>query len=118
MNKWENRLHAGGYCWANNPTFAALLRGLGFRVSEVTAKVFKNWANLDPLDTVARNKWGTITHIVLIVDWPGSGGERYVCDVGFGGDGCPIPYVFCSAHLWTRLTRPAFRCATVRLWPG
>ncbi|KAJ7818194.1 arylamine N-acetyltransferase 1 [Mycena olivaceomarginata] len=82
--------HAGGYCWANNPTFAALLRGLGFRVSEVAAKVFKNWANLDPTDTVVKDKWGTITHIVLVVDWTGSG-ERYVLDVGFGGGGCPIP---------------------------
>ncbi|KAK7057542.1 UPF0029 domain-containing protein [Favolaschia claudopus] len=82
--------HAGGYCWANNPTFAALLRGLGFRVSEVATKVFKNWANLDPTDKVVNDKWGTITHIVLVVDWPGSQ-ERYVLDVGFGGGGCPIP---------------------------
>ncbi|KAJ7782711.1 arylamine N-acetyltransferase 1 [Mycena metata] len=82
--------HAGGYCWANNPTFAALLRGLGFRVSECATKVFKNWANLDPKDTVVKDKWGTITHVVLVVDWPGSG-ERYVLDVGFGGGGCPIP---------------------------
>jgi hypothetical protein len=89
------RLHAGGYCWANNPTFAALLRGLGFRVSEVAAKVFKNWGNLDPLDTVVKDKWGTITHLVLIVDWLGSG-ERYVLDVGFGGGGCPIPYAYFS----------------------
>ncbi|KAJ7039053.1 arylamine N-acetyltransferase 1 [Mycena alexandri] len=82
--------HAGGYCWANNPTFAALLRGLGFRVSECATKVFKNWANLDPTDTVVKDKWGTITHVVLVVDWTGSG-ERYVLDVGFGGGGCPIP---------------------------
>ncbi|KAJ7209729.1 arylamine N-acetyltransferase 1 [Mycena pura] len=82
--------HAGGYCWANNPTFAALLRGLGFRVSECAAKVFKNWANLDPRDTVVRDKWGTFTHIVLVVDWAG-GAARYVLDVGFGGGGCPIP---------------------------
>ncbi|KAJ7287234.1 arylamine N-acetyltransferase 1 [Mycena rebaudengoi] len=80
----------GGYCWANNPTFAALLRSLGFRVSEVAAKVFKNWAPLDPRDTDLRDRWGTITHLVLIVDWPGSG-ERFVLDVGFGGGGCPIP---------------------------
>ncbi|KAJ7733545.1 arylamine N-acetyltransferase 1 [Mycena maculata] len=84
------RRHAGSYCWGNNPTFAALLRGLGFRVSEVATKVFKNWANLDPLDTIVKDKWGTITHIVLVADWPGSG-ERYVLDVGFGGGGCPIP---------------------------
>ncbi|KAJ7686473.1 hypothetical protein B0H17DRAFT_1204160 [Mycena rosella] len=84
------REHAGGYCWANNPTFAALLRGLGFRVSEVATKVFKNWANLDPNDTVVKDKWGTITHLVLVADWPGST-ERYVLDVGFGGGGCPIP---------------------------
>ncbi|KAJ7741492.1 arylamine N-acetyltransferase 1 [Mycena olivaceomarginata] len=76
--------YAGGYCWANNPMFAALLRGLGFRVSEVATKVFKNWANLDPTDTVVKDKWGTITHIVLVVDWAGSG-ERYVLDVGFWG---------------------------------
>jgi hypothetical protein len=60
-------------------------------VSEVATKVFKNWANLDPQDLVVKDKWGTITHLVLIVDWTGSA-ERYVLDVGFGGDGCPIPY--------------------------
>ncbi|KAJ6495770.1 arylamine N-acetyltransferase 1 [Mycena vitilis] len=87
--------HAGGYCWANNPTFAALLRGLGFRVSEVATKVFKNWANLDPADKVIKDKWGTITHLVLIVDWPESA-DRYVLDVGFGGGGCPIPVPLCD----------------------
>lgn len=84
------RQHAGSYCWGNNPTFAALLRSFGFRVSEVAAKVFKGWANLNPTDEVVRDKWGTFTHVVLLVDWNGSG-QRYVLDVGFGGDGCPIP---------------------------
>ncbi|KAJ7072645.1 arylamine N-acetyltransferase 1 [Mycena amicta] len=83
-------LHAGGYCWANNPVFAALLRGLGYRVSECATKVFKNWANLDPAGPVVKNRWGTFTHVVLVVDWKGST-ERYVLDVGFGGGGCPIP---------------------------
>ncbi|KAJ7188646.1 arylamine N-acetyltransferase 1 [Mycena filopes] len=75
--------HAGGYCWANNPTFADFASRPGF--SRV-----RNWANLDPADTVVKDKWGTITHLVLVVDWTGSG-ERYVLDVGFGGGGCPIP---------------------------
>ncbi|KAF7298065.1 UPF0029 domain-containing protein [Mycena chlorophos] len=83
-------LHAGGYCWANNPVFAALLRGLGYRVSECAAKVFKGWANMDPNGPKVKNRWGTYTHIVLVVDWAGSE-ERYVLDVGFGGGGCPIP---------------------------
>ncbi|KAJ6631621.1 hypothetical protein B0H10DRAFT_2159843 [Mycena sp. CBHHK59/15] len=83
------RLHAGAYCWGNNPTFAALLRALGFRVSEVATKVFKGWANLDPRDP-PRDKWGTITHLVLVADWTGAA-ERYVLDVGFGGGGCPVP---------------------------
>lgn len=37
-------------------------------------------------------KWGTLSHEVLVCDWEGSG-ERYLIDVGFGGGGCPIPFV-------------------------
>lgn len=36
--------------------------------------------------------WSAITHEALIVSWEGSDGS-YLVDVGFGGGGCPFPYV-------------------------
>ncbi|BGP53801.1 hypothetical protein JCM8202_005574 [Rhodotorula sphaerocarpa] len=77
----------GGFCYAQNPLFASLLRGFGFRVSEVAARVFMNRGK-DP--KVAGYRWNFNTHVALIVDWEGCDG-RYVCDVGFGGGGPPHP---------------------------
>lgn len=36
--------------------------------------------------------WSAVTHELMIVDWEGSD-QRWVFDVGFGGGGCPKPYV-------------------------
>ncbi|KAM0792301.1 hypothetical protein ACM66B_004989 [Microbotryomycetes sp. NB124-2] len=77
----------GGFCYALNTLFAALLRGFGFRVSEVGTRVYLHRGK-DPKDV--GYWWSSITHELLIVDWTGSG-ARYVCDVGFGGGGCPRP---------------------------
>ncbi|KAK4053802.1 hypothetical protein OIV83_001458 [Microbotryomycetes sp. JL201] len=78
----------GGFCYALNTLFAALLRGFGFRVSEVGTRVYLHRGK-DPKDV--GYWWSSITHELLIVDWLGCDGRRFVCDVGFGGGGCPKP---------------------------
>ncbi|GAA5978429.1 hypothetical protein JCM10908_004352 [Rhodotorula pacifica] len=77
----------GGFCYSQNPLFASLLRGFGFRVSEVAARVFMNRGK-DPKE--AGYAWSCNTHVALIVYWSGSDG-RYLVDVGFGGGGPPYP---------------------------
>ncbi|BGP30133.1 hypothetical protein JCM10296v2_001885 [Rhodotorula toruloides] len=77
----------GGYCYALNQLAASLLRGFGFRVSEVGARVFLHRGK-DPEEV--GHWWSHTTHMALIVDWDGSDG-RWFLDVGFGGGGSPIP---------------------------
>ncbi|KAK4058845.1 hypothetical protein OIO90_000291 [Microbotryomycetes sp. JL221] len=79
--------HRGGFCYALNHLFGSLLRGLNFRTSEVGTRVYLHRGK-DPAEV--GYWWSSITHELLIVDWPGSDG-RFVCDVGFGGGGCPRP---------------------------
>lgn len=80
-------LKRGGYCFSLNGTFPSLLRWFGFRVSECLAKV--NSIRKDP--EVHGVEWEALSHLVSIVDWPGSNG-RYLSDVGFGsGPTSPIP---------------------------
>ncbi|POY70181.1 hypothetical protein BMF94_6764 [Rhodotorula taiwanensis] len=77
----------GGFCYALNPLFASLLRGFGFRVSEVAARVYLHRGK-DPQE--AGYLWSCNTHVALIVDWRDSN-ARYLVDVGFGGGGPPYP---------------------------
>lgn len=79
----------GGFCYALNTSFAALLRGWGFKVSECGARVYFRRGK-DP--KVVGYHWSATTHETLLVDWEGSEG-RYVVDVGFGGGMCPYPLV-------------------------
>ncbi|GAA5959989.1 hypothetical protein JCM3765_006125 [Sporobolomyces pararoseus] len=80
-------LKRGGYCFSLNGTFPSLLRWFGYRVSECLAKV--NSIRKDP--EVHGVEWEALSHLVSIVDWPGSNG-RYLSDVGFGsGPTSPIP---------------------------
>ncbi|GAA5996303.1 uncharacterized protein JCM10292_007521 [Rhodotorula paludigena] len=77
----------GGYCFALNQLAASFLRGFGFRVSEVGARVFLHRGK-DPKEH--GYWWSQTTHMALIVDW--DGGEcRWFADFGFGGGGCPNP---------------------------
>lgn len=80
----------GGYCYALNQSMAALLRGFGFVVSEVPARVFLHRGK-DP--KVAGTWWSHTTHSALLVDWPGAH-ERVFVDPGFGGGSAPciIPF--------------------------
>jgi N-hydroxyarylamine O-acetyltransferase len=50
----------GGYCFVLNGLFAALLRALGFRVSELTARVYM-LRNKDPSE--AGWLWSPTTHV-------------------------------------------------------
>lgn len=71
----------GGFCYELNGAFAALLRGLGFRVTLLQARVFTPDGGLGiPYD-----------HLALLVETPapngtgpGEGRRRWLADVGFG----------------------------------
>jgi len=63
----------GGYCFEHNLLFMHVLRELGFTVTALAARVV--WER--PADTLRAR-----THMLVLVDL---GGERYLCDVGFGG---------------------------------
>ena len=72
----------GGYCYELNGLFAALLRGLGYAVALVSARVATPAGLTDEFD-----------HLALLVS-PGPGGERWLVDVGFGDAFIdPIPLV-------------------------
>ncbi|TNY21742.1 arylamine N-acetyltransferase 1 [Rhodotorula diobovata] len=79
----------GAFCFAINALFAALLRSLGFRVSELAGRTFKDLGN-DPTERPEGWKWGTLTHELLVADWPG-GDARWVVDGAWGPWGCPVP---------------------------
>jgi N-hydroxyarylamine O-acetyltransferase len=63
----------GGYCFEQNRLFAAMLAEIGFEVTALAARVVWNRAE-GPL--------GPRSHMVLLVVLDG---DRYLCDVGFGG---------------------------------
>ncbi|HVY65454.1 MAG TPA: arylamine N-acetyltransferase [Gammaproteobacteria bacterium] len=67
------RTSRGGYCFEQNLLFSHVLRALGFSVTALAARVV--WDR--PADEVRAR-----THMLLLVDLDG---ERYLCDVGFGG---------------------------------
>ena len=61
----------GGYCFELNGAFMALLKSLGYECYAVAARVIQNRTGTMPL-----SHRGAIVTI---------GGDRYFCDVGFGG---------------------------------
>ena len=74
----------GGYCFEQNLLFGHVLRALGFKVQEATARV--RWS-IPPGVTTPR------THAILIVE---AEGETYLVDVGFGGNVLTAPLVLKS----------------------
>jgi N-hydroxyarylamine O-acetyltransferase len=60
----------GGFCYELNTGFCALLRGMGFRVSMLSAGVARDEGGFDP----------PFDHMALLVDLE----ERWLADVGFG----------------------------------
>ncbi len=69
----------GGYCFEHNSLFANVLRQLGFKVQEATARV--RWS-VPPGVRTPR------THCLLFVE---AEGEDYLVDVGFGGNVLTAP---------------------------
>lgn len=67
----------GGYCFEQNTLFCHMLRAMGFDVLMCEARV-----RLGSAITRAR------THAVLVV---GAEDQRWLCDVGFGGEGLLEP---------------------------
>lgn len=63
----------GGYCFEQNGLFSAVLRALGYEVTDLAARVLWNTP-----EEVIRAR----THMLLKVDL---GSEPYLADVGFGG---------------------------------
>ncbi|MBW1595515.1 arylamine N-acetyltransferase [Streptomyces sp. JJ38] len=68
----------GGYCFEQNSLFAAVLERVGFSFTAHAARVRMG----------DRDKLLPATHMLLTVE---AEGERWVADVGFGGDGPHAP---------------------------
>lgn len=71
----------GGYCFEHNTLFANVLRQLGFATQEGTARV--RW-------TVPAGVRTPRVHCLLFVE---AEGERYLADVGFGGNVLTAPLI-------------------------
>lgn len=76
----------GGYCFELNGLFALLLEELGFVVTRLAARVLYGTEGVRPR-----------SHQVLLVHLDG---ERWIVDVGFGGQGLrePLPFVVGLEH--------------------
>ncbi len=74
----------GGYCYEQNLLFAHVLRALGFTVTEHAARVL--WGVPPGVNTPR-------SHMLLVVDLDG---ERYLADVGFGGNVLTAPLLLDS----------------------
>lgn len=70
----------GGYCFEHNTLFAAVLRVAGFTVTPLAARVRHRSTQVLPR-----------THMLLLVE---IADERFVADVGFGGEGLLLPLPF------------------------
>jgi N-hydroxyarylamine O-acetyltransferase len=88
----------GGYCFEQNLLFAEVLRALGFKLREATARV--RWS-VPPGVTTPR------VHALLIVE---AEGESYLVDVGFGGNVATAPLLLRSREEQTTPHEP-FRLA-------
>jgi len=67
----------GGYCFEQNALFAAVLEAIGFHVTRLAARVRMAATEVRPR-----------SHMLLTVDIEG---ERWLTDVGFGGEGLLMP---------------------------
>jgi N-hydroxyarylamine O-acetyltransferase len=74
----------GGYCFEQNLLFGHVLRALGFKVQEATARV--RWSVPPGVHTPR-------VHALLIVE---AEGESYLVDVGFGGNVATSPLMLKS----------------------
>lgn len=85
----SNGRNRGGYCMEGSLFFLNILRSLGFQAYPTVVRIRLRE------DGVPSGDYVTLTHIVNIIELPteDSHGEKYVCDVAFGGDGplSPMP---------------------------
>jgi len=72
--------HRGGYCFEMNSLFAAMLTEMGFPVTRHLARVYHGG-----FDNSGK------THMVLLAE---ADGQKWVCDVGFGGNSLAAPLLF------------------------
>lgn len=79
----------GGYCMEGSLFFLNILRSLGFQAYPTVVRIRLRE------DGVPKGDYITLTHVVLIIELPTADGqgEKFVCDVAFGGDGplSPMP---------------------------
>ncbi|WP_158859312.1 arylamine N-acetyltransferase family protein [Lunatibacter salilacus] len=89
----------GGYCFEQNLLFGALLHSLGFEVKSLAGRVLWN---------VPENKILPRDHMALMVRLEG---QRFLVDVGFGGNTMTAPMLMDSdepqptSHEWFRVSR-------------
>lgn len=81
------RRHRGGYCFEHNGLMRYVLAGLGFDARALTARVV--WMNPAGL----QGPPPALTHQLLTVRIPGDD-QRYLVDVGFGGQTLTSPIRF------------------------
>ncbi|MFM8552046.1 MAG: arylamine N-acetyltransferase family protein [Nitrospiraceae bacterium] len=74
----------GGYCYELNGLFAVVLEQLGFTVHRLLARVLYGAAQARPR-----------SHEVLLVE---VGSDRWIADVGFGGNGLIAPFPLHAGH--------------------
>ncbi|MDM7996789.1 MAG: arylamine N-acetyltransferase [Acidobacteriota bacterium] len=67
----------GGYCFEMNGIFSLALQAMGFKVTNLLAKV-----------AVGGTQYTTKTHQAILVE---AGGRQWLADVGFGNDGIMAP---------------------------
>jgi N-hydroxyarylamine O-acetyltransferase len=77
----QKLLHSGrgGYCYEHNTVFKHALESLGFEVIGLGARVLWN----RPIDSITAR-----THMLLLLELEG---ERFIADVGFGGQTLTAP---------------------------
>jgi N-hydroxyarylamine O-acetyltransferase len=69
----------GGYCFEMNGLFSLVLEEMGFKVTNLLARV-----------TIDGIHYTTKTHQAILVE---TGGRKWVADVGFGNDGIIAPLI-------------------------
>ncbi|KAK1836030.1 arylamine N-acetyltransferase, pineal gland isozyme NAT-10 [Podospora conica] len=92
------RMGRGGYCMEVAILFKHLLHALGFSTAYTAGVRIRTRSR----DGVPAGPYGGFVHLVILITLPGDGaaGQRYVLDVGFGGDGPtrPMPLVEGMVH--------------------
>ena len=91
----------GGYCFEMNGIFSMVLKKLGFRVTNLLARVTRDGVN-----------YTSKTHQAILVE---TGDKKWIADVGFGNDGIIAPLLLVEntdqkqfAHVYRIVKEPQF----------